>query len=208
MEFFAPPLDKGPDLPAQGGAHGVGHVCVGLEAAPGEVGADGGADIFGPAPIFPDHGFHGFGGNACGSAPPARVGRAHGPGDGIVEEDGGTVGGEDGQGHAGIVGHQCVALGVIPVEAPVAVRPGDSTDPIRMGLPGQHQIADAKTQDISQDAEIFRHMLRRLIQLHGDIHTGKRPGAHPAEAGGEAVGDGNSLGGQIFQCADYICNDN
>ena len=64
-----------------------------------------------------------------------------------------------------------------------------------MGLAGQHQIVDAEAQHGTQNFKVLRDIFVGLIQLDGKVHTAERAGADTAEAGGEAMGRGNALGG-------------
>ena len=121
MIFFAPLFDEGFRFRAVGLQHGGGHIAIGLKVALGNIGPDGSADILRlTAEIF-NHGCHGLPADVLSRAPPARVGRAHSPGDRVVQQKRRTVGGEHQQGHAGGVRHQRVTLGVVPVTEPGAV---------------------------------------------------------------------------------------
>lgn len=68
-------LDGGQGGGPHGLSHGVGHVLVGLEAALGDAGADGGQDVQPVAAVAVHHALHRLGGDAQGGAPPAGVDR-------------------------------------------------------------------------------------------------------------------------------------
>ena len=131
--------------------------------------------------------------------PASRVGSAHGAGYRVMEKHGCTIGGEDHQGHTGIIGDDRVALRVVPVEAAAAVISSHHPNDVRMGLPGQHQIIQPKAQGISQNGQILPDILFRFPFLDGNVQGIENSGADTAVAGGEAMGHGDAFRSQIFQ---------
>ena len=163
-----------------------------------QIGADGRPDIGRITAEVANHGLHGFRADLPGGTPPAGMGSAHGAGNGIMEQNRGAVGGEYHQGHPGVVCYQGIALGIIPVEAPIAVRPSHRTDDVRMGLPGQHQVVGGKPKGFPQNFDVPADVFFCFPFLDGDAQRIKDSGADTVEAGGEAMGHHNALGSQIF----------
>lgn len=196
--FVPPLLDELPNLLAVGGQHGLGHILIGLKMAQANVGADGCPDVLRLAAEILHHGLHGLRANFLGGTPPTGVSRPHRPGHRVKKQHRGAVGGEHQQRHLRGVRHESVALGVIFVAEAPAVPVGDHPDDVRMGLPGHHQLLRVKAQGTSQPPEVFHHVFHGVPPAVGQIQAGLGAGAHPAIAGGEAVGDGNSPRGQKF----------
>ena len=194
-------INKFPHLAAQGIQQRIGDVGIGFEAALADVGADGGVDVVRIAAVFPDHGFHGLLDNAGGGAAPAGMDRAHSPGDGIVEEDGGAVGGEDHQTHAGLIGNQGITLGIFMMVQTDVVGTAHPADDVGMGLMAQHQILRRKADALAQDPVVFHHVGILIAPVHGDVHAPPDAGADTGQPGGKAVGHLDAVGLQIFHSA-------
>ena len=127
--FLPPGGDIGRYPGAKGGAHGVGHVVVGLKAARPDTGPDGNPDVLRPGPEEAAHLPHRFGGEIQGGTPPSGVDRPHGPGHRVMEQQDDAVRRKDHQaqprlaryqGVGGIVHRDCKAL------SPVS--PGDTAN--------------------------------------------------------------------------------
>ena len=125
--------------------------------------------------------------DGLGRTPPARVGGAHRAGDRIVEQQRGAVSGEDHQGNTGGIGYQAVALGVIPVAQAIAVLFRHHPDDIRMDLHGHDQFLRVKAQSLTQNVQVFLHILHAVTPADGQVQAGLGAGADTAKAGGEAV---------------------
>ena len=116
-----------------------------------------------------------------------------------MQEDGGAVGGEGRQHQAGSIGHKGIALRLYLPKKPLApVGCIHSPDDVRVGLPGEYQIFDIKSQDFPQNFVVFHHIFRIISPVDAQIQAGQAAFADPAEAGGKAVGHGDALGSKIF----------
>ena len=73
-----------------------------------------------------------------------------------------------------------------------------------MGLFGQDQFLRVKPQGLPENPEVFLHIFGIIPPVQANVQGSQVPGAHPAIAGGEAVGDGDPLGGQIFKCSNLV----
>ena len=186
---------------AQSGPEGRGHIGVGLKAALADVGTDGGVDIGRIAAVFGRHGIHGLFDDPRGGAPPPGMDRAHGAGDRIPQEDGGAVGSEDHQARARLIGDEGVAFWIFMVVQADVVGPADFSDDVGMGLMAQDQLLEGKTDALTQDPVVFRHIFIRIAPVHGDIQAAPDALADAGEPGGKAMGNLDAVGLQIFHIA-------
>ena len=119
---------------------------------------------------------------------------SHGPGDRVVEQHRGAVGGEDHQGGARVAGDEAVTLGIgVVVEAQV-VTMGHKTHDVRVDLVGQYQLMGVETQGVTQNAVVFRNIFGVISPAHANVQTRQSTPADTPQPGGEAVSHRDPLG--------------
>ena len=79
-------------------------------------------------------------------------------------------------------------------------------DDVRMDLQSHHQLFRVKAHGATQAAEVFLHVFQAVPPAYGQIQAALGAGADAAQAGGEPVGDGDAVGGEIFQCLVFLCS--
>ena len=75
-----------------------------------------------------------------------------------------------------------------------------------MDLQGHHQLFRVKAHGATQAAEVFLHVFQAVPPAYCQIQAALGAGADAAKAGGEPVGDGDAVGGEIFQCSVFLCS--
>ena len=79
-------------------------------------------------------------------------------------------------------------------------------DDVRMDLQCHHQFFRVEAHGAAEAAEVFLHVFQRVPPAYGQIQAALGAGADAAKTGGEPVGDGDAVGGQILECLVFLCS--
>ena len=77
---------------------------------------------------------------------------------------------------------------------------------VRVDLPGVDHVLRCKSQNRADAAVVFHHIGRIVTAAQAQVQGVEDSGADTAQTGGEAVGDTDTLCGQVFQLSLFLCN--